>query len=83
MFEALQKQGTLSLVPYPPHENLVGCKLIYKLKLNSDGSVSRYKALLVAKGFHQQPGLDYLETFSLVIKPTTVRLIIALAVSCH
>lgn len=83
VFDALQKQGTLSLMPYPPHKNLVGCKWVYKLKLNSDGSVSRYKARLVAKGFHQQPGLDYLETFSLVIKPTTVRLIIALAVSCH
>ena len=83
MIKALQKQGTLSLVPYPPHKNLVGYKWVYKLKFNSDGSVSRYKARLVAKGFHQQPGLDYLETFSLVVKPTTVRLIIALAVSCH
>ena len=42
--------------------NLVGCKWVFKLKLNSDGSISRYKARLVAKGFHQQAGVDFHET---------------------
>ena len=54
-----------------------------QVEIKSDGSISRYKARLVAKGFHQQAGIDFHETFSPVIKPTTVRLVIAIAVSCN
>ena len=78
-FAALQRLGTWTLVPPSPSQNLVGCKWVYKLKHNSDGSISRYKARLVAKGFHQQYGVDFKETFSLVIKPPTVRIILSLA----
>ena len=49
------------------------------LKRNSDGSIARYKAHLVAKGFHQQAGLDFDETFSPVVKPPTVRIVLSLA----
>ena len=52
-FEALQRQGTWIFVPSYPCQNVVGCKWVYKLKRNSDGSISHYKAKLVAKGFHQ------------------------------
>ena len=82
-FQALQRQQTWSLVPAPPNVNLVGYKWVFKLKLNSDGSISRYKARFVPKGFHQQAGIDYHETFSPVIKPATVRLVLAIAVSCN
>ncbi len=59
--------------------NLVGCKWVYKIKRNADGLVTQYKAQLVAKGFHQQAGIDYDEMFSPVVKPTTVRIILTLA----
>jgi hypothetical protein len=80
-FSALQRQQTWSLVPSPPGKNIVGCKWVFKLKRNSDGTISRYKARLAAKGFHQQYGIDFAETFSPVVKPPTVRLILALAVT--
>uniref|UniRef100_A0A2N9GP84 Integrase catalytic domain-containing protein n=1 Tax=Fagus sylvatica TaxID=28930 RepID=A0A2N9GP84_FAGSY len=82
-FQALQKQGTWALVPAPSTKNIVGCKWVYKLKYNSDGTISRYKARLVAKGFHQQYGVDFEETFSPVVKPPTVRLVLSLAVSLN
>jgi hypothetical protein len=61
--------------------NLVGCKWIFRIKRNPDGSVNRFKARLVAKGFHKRPGVDYLETFSPVIKPTTIHLVLSIAVA--
>jgi hypothetical protein len=78
-FEALQRQSTWSLVPSSPAQNVIGCRWFYKIKRNTDSSVSWYKARLVAKGFHQQAGVDYVETFSSVVKPPTIHIILSLA----
>ena len=61
--------------------NLVSSKWIFKVKTQSDGTIDRYKARLVAKGFTQLPGLDYDETFSPVVKPGTIRLILNIGLS--
>lgn len=52
---------------------------MFKLKLNSDGSIETYKARLVAKGFNQEAGIDYHEILSPVVKPTTIRVVLSLA----
>lgn len=80
-FNALIRNGTWELVAPLPSQNLVGCKWVFRIKRKPNGSIDRYKARLVAKGFHQRPGIDYTETFSPVIKPTTIRVVLCLAIT--
>ncbi|GAA0175198.1 transmembrane signal receptor [Lithospermum erythrorhizon] len=72
---------TWSLVPKNPSMNVVGCRWVYRLKRDSHGNIVRRRARLVARGNHQVEGLDFSETFSPVIKTTTIRTILSLVVS--
>jgi hypothetical protein len=80
-FDALLQNGTWTLIPPTSTMNIVGCKWVFRLKRKADGSIDRYKARLVVKGFHQQPGIDLGDTYSPVIRPTTIRLVLSLAIS--
>jgi hypothetical protein len=80
-FSALQKNETWTLLPRQAGKNIIDSKWVYTIKYKPDGSIERYKARLVAQGFTQRFGIDYAETFSLVVKPATIRLVLSLAVS--
>ncbi|XP_070672688.1 retrovirus-related Pol polyprotein from transposon RE1 isoform X1 [Malus domestica] len=78
-YNALITTGSWSLVPSHPSQNVVGCKWVFRIKKNPDGTIDRHKARLVAKGFHQQ-GVDFQETFSPIAKPVTIRILLTLAI---
>ncbi|WJZ85271.1 hypothetical protein VitviT2T_004816 [Vitis vinifera] len=79
--DALTKNHTWDLVTLPPGQSVVGCKWIYKIKTRSNGSVERYKAHLVAKGFTQEYGIDYEETFAPIARISSVRALLAIDVA--
>jgi hypothetical protein len=77
---ALDANATWELVALLKDKKVIGCKWVYKVKHNADGSTSRYKTRLVAKGYAQTYDIDYEKTYSPVAKMTIVRAIIVMAI---
>jgi hypothetical protein len=80
-YAALLTNQTWELVPRPLGSNVVTSKWIWTHKRRANGTLERYKARWVLRGFTQCPGVDYDETFSLVVKPATVRTVLSLALA--
>jgi hypothetical protein len=80
-YGALINNGIWELFPRSQGSNVVTGKWVFTHKLCADGTLDRYKARWVFRGFTQCPGVDYDETFSPVVKPATVCIVLATAVS--
>lgn len=78
-----RQNNTWTLSKLPEGRRTVSARFVLHVKRNADGTVNKYKARLVARGFSQQQGIDYAETFSPVVRSGTTRLIIALAAICR
>ena len=77
--KSLIDNNVWELTTLPPTKKVIGCKWVYKVKTNSDGSIERYKARLVARGFDQRFGSDYDETFCPVVRLESLRTLNALS----
>ncbi|GKV39929.1 hypothetical protein SLEP1_g47623 [Rubroshorea leprosula] len=75
----IEKNKTWSLCPRPEGKNVIGVKGVFRTKLNPDGLVNKYKAKLVIKGYAQQQGVDFSETFAPVVRHDTIKLLFAIS----
>lgn len=78
-YDSLLANNVWRLVDRPPNENVVKCKWVFKQKHDASGKFDRYKARLVARGFTQKQGIDYSDTFSPVVRHSTMRILFSLA----
>ena len=78
-YQSIMKNGVSDIVPKPEGKSVVSSKWIYMIKHVADGSIEKYKARFVARGFSQKEGIDYEETFAPVAWYTSIRAIMALA----
>lgn len=75
----IKKNQTWELVDRPQHKKVIEVKWIFRTKLNFDGSVNKYKARVVVKGYAQMFGVDFSETFAPVARMDTIMMLLALA----
>jgi hypothetical protein len=80
-YQSIMKNDVWDIVSRSKGKSVVTSKWIYKIKYETYGSVEKYKAIFVARGFSQVKGIDYEETFSLVARYTSIHTIISLVAS--
>lgn len=76
---SIRDKGVWHLVPRPRNRNVIKGRWVFKIKLNVDGTISKFKACYVAKGYSQVEGIDFFETFSPTGKPASFRVFVAMA----
>ncbi|GJT05530.1 zinc finger, CCHC-type containing protein [Tanacetum coccineum] len=77
--DSIMGNNTWVLADLPPGYKPLICKWIFKRKLKVDGTIEKFKARLVIQGFKQKSGIDYFDTYALVARISTIRLLIAMA----
>ncbi|MCH82412.1 gag-pol polyprotein [Trifolium medium] len=77
--EAIKRNNTWYLTEFPVNKHQISVKWVFKVKLDSNGSIAKHKAWLVAKGFLQKAGMDYQEVYAPVARIETIRLVVAIA----
>ncbi|GJU14257.1 retrovirus-related pol polyprotein from transposon TNT 1-94 [Tanacetum coccineum] len=77
--DSILQNHTWELVDLPPGCKPLGYKWIFKKKMKADGTIDKYKARLVIKGYRQREGLDYFDTYYPVTRITSIRMILAIA----
>ncbi|CAI7876479.1 unnamed protein product, partial [Closterium sp. NIES-54] len=75
--KSIEENGTWELVELPEGRKAITSKWLFKIKSNADGKIERYKSRIVAKGYQQKEKVDYKELFAPVVKPTTLRTLLA------
>lgn len=80
-YNAQLDNHTFELVPPPSNHRIIDTRWIHTIKYSPNGDVRRYKSRWVARGYNQEYGIDYGETFSPVVKSITIRLVLHLAVT--
>eukprot|EP00253_Pinus_taeda_P001731 PITA_01731 len=78
-YNSIMVSDVWEVVPRPQDRSVIGSRWIYKIKYAVDGSVEKYKARFVAKGYAQKEGIDYEKTFAPVARYTSIRTVISLA----
>lgn len=81
--EALGKNKTWDIVPLPLGKWALGSKWVYDIKYKADGTIERYKDLLVILGNTQHEGIDFTNIFALVAKLVTNRTLLSVAFPCN
>jgi len=76
--QSLVENGTFELVELPRGRKAIGCRWVFKVKRNADGSIERYKARAVGLGYNQRPGFDFTDTYAPTPKWASLRAVLAI-----